>query len=212
MLENSTSSNYNYKNTKIYSHFDKMRNCNKSSSELLKINKNKNLQTSKSLHTISLFGHKKAKKNTNIKLMDQSDSKNSTRLSKINNRKSKRLTHSLIQTENNNSKIIKSNYSNQILDNYEYNTAINYDKRKFCRILYICILAKENIINIFLFRTPFDIFPLRICLFIFTYSCDLAFNTIFYSNENISEKYHYKGNNLFLFSFINNWLNISKYF
>ena len=42
------------------------------------------------------------------------------------------------------------------------------------------------------------------CLFIFSYSCDLAFNTIFYSNEKISDKYHYKGDNLFLFTIINN--------
>ena len=40
--------------------------------------------------------------------------------------------------------------------------------------------------------------------FFFIYSCDLAFNTIFFSNENISEKYHYEGDNLFLFSLVNN--------
>ena len=44
------------------------------------------------------------------------------------------------------------------------------------------------------------------CLFLFTYSCDLAFNTIFFTNENISDKYHYHGNNLFLFSMVNNLL------
>ena len=45
---------------------------------------------------------------------------------------------------------------------------------------------------------------MRAINFIFTYSCDLAFNTIFYSNENISEKYHYKGDHLFLFTIVNN--------
>ena len=43
-----------------------------------------------------------------------------------------------------------------------------------------------------------------ICLFIFEYSCDLAFNTIFYSNENISYKYHYEGDNLILYMIVNN--------
>ena len=56
------------------------------------------------------------------------------------------------------------------------------------------------------FKTPLDIQSLRACLFIFNYSCDLAFNTIFFTNENISDKYHYHGNNLFLFTMINNLL------
>ena len=32
----------------------------------------------------------------------------------------------------------------------------------------------------------------------------MAFNAIFYSNEKISDKYHYNGNNIFLFTIINN--------
>jgi hypothetical protein len=94
--------------------------------------------------------------------------------------------------------------SDFLLDNYEYETAIKYDKRQFWRFFYILLLNKENIINIFLFKTPLDIFSLRICLFIFTYSCDLAFNTIFYSNANISDRYHYEGEALLLFSLVNN--------
>ena len=89
-----------------------------------------------------------------------------------------------------------------ILDIYDFKTAIKYEKRSFWKLLYICIIAKENIFNIILFKTPFDIQSIRICLFIFIYSCDLAFNTIFYSNENISDKYHYNGNNLYLFTLI----------
>ena len=112
--------------------------------------------------------------------------------------------YSLINIDANNSKKFKSQNSNFILDTFDFNTAIKYDKRKFCKIFYICILTKENIINIIFFKTPLDLFSLRFCLFIFIYSSDLAFNTIFYSNENISEKYHYKGNNLFIFSLINN--------
>ena len=112
--------------------------------------------------------------------------------------------YSLINIDANNSKIVESQNSNFILDTFDFNSAIKYDKRKFCKIFYICILTKENIINIIFFKTPLELFSLRFCLFIFIYSSDLAFNTIFYSNENISEKYHYKGNSLFIFSLINN--------
>jgi hypothetical protein len=40
--------------------------------------------------------------------------------------------------------------------------------------------------------------------FLFSYSCDLALNAFFYSNQNISDRYHYNGPNLFWFSIINN--------
>ena len=40
--------------------------------------------------------------------------------------------------------------------------------------------------------------------FIFIYSCDLALNTIFYFNGKISDKYNYKGNNIFWFNVLNN--------
>jgi hypothetical protein len=60
--------------------------------------------------------------------------------------------------------------SDFILDNYDYEMAIKYDNRTFWRLFYICVLAKENIINIIFFKTPLDIQPLRFCLFIFCYS------------------------------------------
>ena len=110
----------------------------------------------------------------------------------------------LIQIDSNNSINDEPPNSNILLDNYNFETAILYDKRSFWRLFYICILMKENIINILFYKNPLEVQSLRICLFIFIYSCDLAFNTIFYSNENISEKYHYKGNNIFLFSIVNN--------
>ena len=46
--------------------------------------------------------------------------------------------------------------------------------------------------------------PIRISLFIFSYSCDMALNALFYFNQKISDKYHYKGESLYLFIFINN--------
>jgi hypothetical protein len=46
--------------------------------------------------------------------------------------------------------------------------------------------------------------PLRWSIFIFTYSCDFALNALFYFNENISDKYHYEGDSLYIFLFINN--------
>ena len=118
-------------------------------------------------------------------------------------KKNKQL-YSLIEIDANNLYNKKPSESKIILDNYDYEMAIKYDKRKFWRIFYISMLGKGNIINILLFKTPLDLQPLRVILFIFVNSCDLAFNTIFYSNKSISDKYHYQGNNIFIFSLINN--------
>ena len=51
-----------------------------------------------------------------------------------------------------------------------------------------------------------DIKSLKVCLFIFNFSSDLAFNTLFFTNQKISDKYHYHGKNLFLFTLVNNLL------
>jgi hypothetical protein len=45
---------------------------------------------------------------------------------------------------------------------------------------------------------------LRLSLFIFSYTCDLALNAFFYLNQNISDKYHYQGDNLYFFTLLNN--------
>ena len=140
--------------------------------------------------------------------MNKNNEKNLPKLNKIkHNDKWKSFNnnkYSLIQIDANNSSNTKPLSSDIILDNYDYETAIKYDKRKFSRILYICLLGKDNIINIIFFKTPLDLQSVRICSFIFSYSCDLAFNAIFYTNEKISDKYHYNGNNIFLFTIINN--------
>ena len=95
------------------------------------------------------------------------------------------------------------NTSRHILNNYTYEEAIKYDMRATCEIFYIFLLSKQPIFHAFLFWSPLELFPLRLCLLIFIISSDLALNAIFYLDDKISEKYQYtKG--LFLFAFSNN--------
>ena len=75
--------------------------------------------------------------------------------------------------------------------------------RSICRIYYIYLLAKQSIFYAFLFRSPLEVFSLRLLLLIFIFANDLALNALFYFDDKISEKYRYaKG--LFLFAFSNN--------
>ena len=110
----------------------------------------------------------------------------------------------MIQINANNSKNNKPPESKFYLTNYDFEEALQYDKRTFWGIYYICLLAKENILNLLYIKSPLELKSLRLCVFVFMYSCDLTFNTLFYFNSNISDRYHYEGKSLFWFSLLNN--------
>jgi hypothetical protein len=93
--------------------------------------------------------------------------------------------------------------SNIILNNYIFEEAIKYDKRQLCEIFYIFALAKQIFFHTFLYRSPLELFSLRLILFIFIISCDLSLNALFYFNENISKKYR-KAKNVFIFTYTDN--------
>ena len=96
------------------------------------------------------------------------------------------------------------NDSKYNLEIYTFENAILYDKRNFLQIYYICLLSQERFLNTFILKSPLEIKTLRISLFIFNYSCDFALNSLFYTNQKISDKYHYNGNKLRLFILVNN--------
>ena len=93
--------------------------------------------------------------------------------------------------------------SSQILNNYTFKEAIKYDLRSVLLIYYIILLSKQAIFHAFLFKSPLELFSLRLCLFFFIYSSDIALNAFFYLDDKISEKYN-QAKNLFLFAFYNN--------
>ena len=93
--------------------------------------------------------------------------------------------------------------SHIILNNYTLEEAFAYDLRTLCEVFYIYALAKQIFFHTFLFRSPIELFSLRLILFIFIFSCDLALNSLFYFNSNISNKYRFS-KNIFLFTFNDN--------
>ena len=106
-----------------------------------------------------------------------------------------------------NNKNINQNNNNLIsyYDLEEYDIEVNKN-RDFWNAFYIILLLKENISNTFFYLTYIRSTPLRIVLFLFVYTADLALNTMFYFNGNISDKYHYSGNYLFWYLIGNNIL------
>ena len=128
----------------------------------------------------------------------------STEKLNIDNKASNTNNYYLIRIDANNKINYISNESNHYLDNFDYDEALLYDKRSFCRIYYISLLSKNSILSTFILNIPLELKPIKYCLFIFMYSCDLALNTLFYFSENISDKYNCKGNNIIWFNIMNN--------
>ena len=89
------------------------------------------------------------------------------------------------------------------MNNYTFKESIKYDLRSILLIYYIILLSKQAIFHAFLFKSPLELFSLRLCLFFFIYSSDIALNAFFYLDDKISEKYN-QAKNLFLFAFYNN--------
>ena len=124
---------------------------------------------------------------------------------KKNNNKNKDLNNFdiIIKIKLNNIKNYCPKDSNQTLHNYTFSEATKYDKRSLFKILYIYLLSKQIIFHTFLLKSPLELFPLRLCLFIFMISTDLALNSLLYLNDNISKKYKYS-KSLFLLTFSDN--------
>ena len=178
-----------------------------------KIAKKKNFKRKFYLNKTKINKKSNISKNSNkIKnithLPTQDISKNKDEENKIQdeNKKNKNLkVYTLINMDLNlsrNKKYIPPD-SHIILNNYTFKEAVKYDRRQTCVIFYIYALSKQIFFHTFLFRSPLELFPLRLCLFIFIISSDLALNALFYFNKNISKKYRH-AKNLFLFAFSDN--------
>ena len=124
---------------------------------------------------------------------------------KNNNEKDKEYidNFSIIKIDLNNIDNYVPHDSSQTLHNYTFEEAIRHDRRSIFKILYIYLLSRQIIFHTFFQKNPLEPFSLRICLFIFMISTDLALNSLLYFNDRISEKYH-NTSGLFLFTFSNN--------
>ena len=70
--------------------------------------------------------------------------------------------------------------------------------------MFATLILKVKLINLCFFHSQIELKPIKVCLVIFVYSCNFSLNTLFYFSNKISDKYHYKGNNLFIFTLFNN--------
>ena len=194
---------------------------NKIQKEIKKVDVNKKMKTNNPIfifnykngnnyykfnnNLVDYTSKKAVNKKTNCKIRTLTKGTNlSKSITKLNKEKNFPGYYNLIQINANNSLKNKPPNSKFILDNYTYEEAIKYETRDFWRIYFICLLSKENILNTFFFKSPLESQSIRISIFIFDFSCDLALNTLFYFNDKISDKFYYEGDSLYLYLLVNN--------
>ena len=149
----------------------------------------------------------KNKKSNNFLFTPSIQINNYTSIFKINNKvknKEKILNHNNINNNNNNnfhyldkkSKINNNNnnYIDAELNSMEYSDAIKYDKRKFYQY-YFSLLKEKHLLFMTFFGgiNDYNIFTLKISLFLSLISLHFLINTIFFNDYSIHQIYAYYG-------------------
>ena len=180
--------------------------------KIIKKNNNTNKKQKKEIHLIKKSKNKSKNNLRKINILSTKDNinnkkiykKKETKTKSIKGKENKIFNFTIINiTLDDKKRTYSPQNSYQILDNYTFQEAIKYDLRSICVIYYIFLLSKQPIFHALLFKSPLELFYLRLCLLIFIYSSDLALNSFFYLDDKISEKFHY-AKSIFLFAFSNN--------
>ena len=131
--------------------------------------------------------------------------RNKKKNKKKKNKPLKHNAYSLILINANNETNAVPYQSDYIIDNFDYDEAIIYEDRSYCRIFFIILISNENILNMIFFNPPLEFKPIRFAILIFNFACDYALNALFYLSDNISDRYHYEGIYKELYSIVNNF-------
>ena len=181
----------------------KNNNINKEKLIINNNNDKRKIKKVKSIKDEKNSNKKKIKNNINViqtQIIDKSGNNNEN---EENEPKKTIFNFNLININLNNAQEYTPQRSSHVLNNYTFKEAIEYDMRSVLAIFYIFLLSKQALCHAFLYRSPLELFPLRLCLLFFIISCDLALNAFFYLDDKISKKYKY-AKNLFLFTFNSN--------
>ena len=182
-------------------------------------NNKKDLKKSIELLKFRMNKTKKVKinnSNTNDLLFDNSNkdvqilNNNKTKITQNYNKNSNGNNNFKLNLMNINVNDIKKqthipNISEQILNIYNFQEALKYDKRSFFTIYYIFLIAKQVIMHTIFYKSPIEPLPIRLSLLKFMLGCDLALNAIFYTDDKVSEKYD-SAKSIIAFAFTNNFI------
>ena len=114
--------------------------------------------------------------NDNQKTIEEADESKKIKIIKPKNENNKSInlkknnTYALILRNANNEKDKVPYQSDYISDNFDYNEAIMYKNKSYCRIYFIILIGKENVLNMIFFNPPLEFKPIRFSIFIFNFA------------------------------------------
>ena len=91
----------------------------------------------------------------------------------------------------------RKNYDEKQLNELDYEDAVIYDKRNFCKMLWYSLKEKQTLINTFFSPNQLKPFSMKLLVLIFSFSCYFVINGFLYNEEYVSTKLESKGNKTF---------------
>ena len=88
-------------------------------------------------------------------------------------------------------------YDEKQLNELDYEEAILYDKRNFCKMLWFSLKEKQTLINTFFSPNNLKPFSMKLLVLIFSFSCYFVINGFLYNEDYVSQKLESKGNKTF---------------
>ena len=101
-----------------------------------------------------------------------------------------------IKIDSNNNKFNKQNLKNNLfedLENINYEKAIIHDKRNYCRIFFSFLVDSQIILGTFCTDNYLYLFIIKLSFFVYTIQISFFLNSLFYTDEYISDAYYNNG-------------------
>ena len=125
-------------------------------------------------------------------------SSNFKNLLPFGNNKTKKLSFSKIvsltkKIDNNLKRENTNNFNDEELNSLSYKEAIEYDKRTYIQYYWSLIKKKQLILFTFVLNNDYNIFTIKLALFLFSFSLYFCVNTLFFEDKTMHKIYINKG-------------------
>ena len=141
---------------------------------------------------------KKKSMNNNIDKLSENSNLNISKIINKKNKKKNKIYHmkTNIKIDSNNNKFNKQNLKNNLfedLENINYEKAIIHDKRNYCRIFFSFLVDSQIILGTFCTDNYLYLFIIKLSFFVYTIQISFFLNSLFYTDEYISDAYYNNG-------------------
>ena len=99
----------------------------------------------------------------------------------------------LMRPKNNKGNMIKLLKTESDIQDLDYEEAIIYDKRSFLKIYWGFLIDSQIILGTFCTGNNLDLFSIKLSFLVFTFQISFFLNSLFYTDEYISNAYHNDG-------------------